>query len=213
MSRQSSREARRSGRHLNVLGDIHLAGPHVAQAAFLQQPALVVVVGNPGGDAQPAGLWAGTPGWGVNDAVLLPGFILPLVCYREQIIIYYSARQLSVLNTLAQAHYPFRPLTQIIKSQRSSSASPRSSACFFTSPSHPLCHWPTCVSPSSTASYWGRSWFLYFSLQPHTRRSLSGPPGAITMQTLHHRSWCREVMRSDRTMKGYDFWVHSIDSL
>lgn len=56
MSRQSSREARRNSPHLNVLGDIHLTGPHVAQAAFLQEPALVVVVGNPGGDAQPAGL-------------------------------------------------------------------------------------------------------------------------------------------------------------
>jgi len=56
MSRQSSREAQRSGPHLNVLGDIHLTGPHVAQTAFLQQPALVVVVGNPGGDAQPTGL-------------------------------------------------------------------------------------------------------------------------------------------------------------
>lgn len=55
-SRQISRGVRRNSPHLNVLGYIHLAGPHVAQAAFLQEPALVVVVGNPGGDAQPAGL-------------------------------------------------------------------------------------------------------------------------------------------------------------
>lgn len=56
MSRQSSRAVQRSSPHLDVLGDIHLAGPHVAQTAFLQEPALVVVIGNPGGDAQPAGL-------------------------------------------------------------------------------------------------------------------------------------------------------------
>lgn len=52
----SSRGAARSSPHLDVLGYVHLTGPHVAQAAFLQEPALVVVVGNPGGDAQPAGL-------------------------------------------------------------------------------------------------------------------------------------------------------------
>lgn len=56
MFQQSSRGARRNSPHLNVLGYVHLAGPHVAQAVFLQEPALVVVVGNPGGDAQPAGL-------------------------------------------------------------------------------------------------------------------------------------------------------------
>jgi len=56
MSRESSRGVRRNSPHLNVFGYIHLTGPHVAQAAFLQEPALVVVVGNPGGDAQPTGL-------------------------------------------------------------------------------------------------------------------------------------------------------------
>lgn len=56
MSRQSSGDAQRNSPHLNVLGYVHLAGPHVAQATFLHEPALVVVVGNPGGDAQPTGL-------------------------------------------------------------------------------------------------------------------------------------------------------------
>lgn len=56
MSRQSSGDARRNSPHLNVLGYVHLTGPHVAQATFLHEPALVVVIGNPGGDAQPTGL-------------------------------------------------------------------------------------------------------------------------------------------------------------
>lgn len=90
----SSRGAQRSSAHLDVLGYIHLAGPHVAQAAFLQEPTLVIVIGNPGGDAQPTGLWAGTPGWGVHDAVLLPGLILSLVRCGDRLRLtpHYSAQ-------------------------------------------------------------------------------------------------------------------------
>lgn len=75
-----------------MLGYIHLTGPHVAQAALLQEPALLVVIGDPGGDAQPAGLGAGTPGGGVHDAVLLPGFLLSLVCCGHRLTPRYSAR-------------------------------------------------------------------------------------------------------------------------
>lgn len=88
----SSRGAPRSSPHLDVLGYVHLTRPHVAQAAFLQEPALVVVVGNPGGDAQPAGLGAGTPGWGVHNAVLLPGFVLSLVRCGRRLTPHYSAQ-------------------------------------------------------------------------------------------------------------------------
>lgn len=54
---------------LNVLLQVDLAGPDHAQAALLLQPAVGVVIGNPGGEAHPAGLGTGAPLCGLDQAV------------------------------------------------------------------------------------------------------------------------------------------------
>lgn len=56
--------------HPDALLQLRLAGPHHAQARLLLQPTLPVVVGHPGGDAQAAGLGAGAPLGGLDQAVL-----------------------------------------------------------------------------------------------------------------------------------------------
>lgn len=54
---------------LNVFFQVHFTGPDHAQATLLLQPAVGVVIGNPGGEAHPAGLGAGTPLCGLDQAV------------------------------------------------------------------------------------------------------------------------------------------------
>lgn len=192
-SMSSSRGVQRKSPHLDVLGYIHFTGPHVAQAAFLQEPALVVVVGNPGGDAQPTGLGAGTPGWGVHNAVLLPGFILSLVCCGHRLTPHYPSQ--AALHIKHPAHCTFRPLTQIIKPQQSGSVF------LWTPSSHPLCadllvsDSPLPWAPGAKGS------FLYSPSQPHTRGSLSGTP-----RCCHNINNYRS--RSQRVEKGDEIWSH-----
>lgn len=117
----------------------------------------------------------------------------PSYAAETRLTTHYSAGQLSILNTLAQAHYTFRPLTQIIKSQWSGSASLRTSACFVTSPPHPLCRWPTCVRPSS-AQGWGSFLFFLF-VASHKGVLVWGPQ--VLPQRKHFiteacTSWCRK---------------------
>lgn len=50
----------------DALLQMGLAGAHHAQAALLLKAALAVVVGDPGGDAQPARFGAGAPLGGLN---------------------------------------------------------------------------------------------------------------------------------------------------
>lgn len=54
---------------LNVLFQVSFTRPDHAEAALLLQPAEGVVIGNPGGDAHPAGLGTGTPLCGLDQAV------------------------------------------------------------------------------------------------------------------------------------------------
>lgn len=61
-----------TGTHLDVLGDVHLAGPQVAQARLLDHLAALVGVGDAQRQAAAAGLGAGAPGGGLAHAVLVP---------------------------------------------------------------------------------------------------------------------------------------------
>lgn len=58
--------------YLDVLGDVDLAGPQVAQAGLFDQLALLVGVGDPQRHAPAAGLRTWAPGGGLGDAVLVP---------------------------------------------------------------------------------------------------------------------------------------------
>lgn len=54
---------------LNVLFQVSFARPDHAEAALFLQPTEGVVIGNPGGDAHPAGLGTGAPLCGLDQAV------------------------------------------------------------------------------------------------------------------------------------------------
>lgn len=59
-----------TGTHLDALLHLWLTGSHHTEPGLLLQPAFVVIIGDPGGDAEAAGLGAGAPFCGLNQAVL-----------------------------------------------------------------------------------------------------------------------------------------------
>ena len=63
--------------HLDVFGDVHLAGPQVTQAGLLDHLTALVGVGHAEGQAAATRPGAGAPGGGLGDAVpLMPAHAL-----------------------------------------------------------------------------------------------------------------------------------------
>lgn len=68
----------------DVLGYVCLTWPQVAEPALFHEATLVVVIGDPCGDAHVTGLGTWTPGRRVWDAVFLPHFHFTFIHCKAQ---------------------------------------------------------------------------------------------------------------------------------